>query len=148
MSIASRVRGPVAINLLPRSWLRASRGDTMLRTQELISAAGRSNTLQWKKLWRVIKVILTELCISSMSSPMTAPPLGPRAGPGVGNMELTDVTDGHFCVSAVQCSSMACTLWGTPMWDTKIHILCAQSHRSIQRNLARMSLSLLLFMPA
>lgn len=82
----------------------------MLRTQELISAAGRSNTLQWKKLWRVIKVILTELCISSMSSPMTAPPLGPRAGPGVGNMELTDVTDGHFCVSAVQCSSMACTL--------------------------------------
>ena len=80
----------------------------MLRTQELISAAGRSNTLQWKKLWRVIKVILTELCISSMSSPMTAPPLG--AGPGVGNMELTDVTDGHFCVSAVQCSSMACTL--------------------------------------
>ena len=112
------------------------------------SAAGRSITLQRRKLWSTIKVILTELCISSMSSPTTAPSLALTQALEWIIWRLTNITNGYFCVSGVQCSSLAYALWGTLMWYTKIHTLCAQSHWSIQRNLAQMSLSLLLSMPA
>ena len=89
------------------------------------SAAGRSITLQWRKLWRAIKVTLTELYIFSMSSPTTAPSLGPYSGPGMDNMEADWY---HKWVLLCTWSSVfisgICSLRDTDVIHKDPHTLC------------------------